>query len=1392
MTQATASEGEETGTVPAGARSRSRGRWQPILLAVLLALLAAFAGGLVWLDSAPGHRWIAAKINASERSNGLRIRIERLDGSIYNKTVLRGVTLGDPAGAFFRARTVNLDWFPLVFLSNRLSIDRLEVLGSELLRKPKLTSSGGPLLPDFDLYVGAFSFPDIRIDKAVAGREQVARLAGNAEIRDNKLRALLTGVAAGTGDSIDLNLDIDPDAERFALHGDLLAPRGGVVAALLGYDEGLSVQLEGKGDWQRWNGRLRANSGGAALADLTLGARKGYYSVMGTIDADRFLTGALARMSAPRLSVDLAGRVEDGIWSGRGDLASRAARLALSGGYDLREGGFDAMRADLRILDPAALSSDFRAGNLRVIARLSGPPRTLRFDYRAVADDLFIGKAQLFNVRAAGDGRLVNGVGLLPIKLQAGLLDGLGPLGERLFSDLTATGTLRLAGSRLTGDGIAVATRSFRGRADVDVALDKRNYLVKLVGRADHFALDGLGLVDIGADLDLSPGAGGRLTIAGTIDAVTTRFDNAFLRDLAGGQPRLRTRLVRGVDGLFRFPDFTVTAPLLNFTGGGLRNQDGTFDIKGVGSHQRWGHFDMALAGRLERPRLVLDLDNPFDAAKLADVRLVLDPTETGFAYEAAGGSLLGPFTSNGKILLPKGSGALFDIDRLLVADTLARGRVRPENGGLSGSLAVSGGGVDGNLRLVGEPDGQRVRGTFSARGARFGNGGDLMVRTADGTINAFFAEGRSDVDASLRAQGISQGNFVLGTLDARAKIVNGSGIVTAKLAGTRGSRFAFDARAAVAPDRIAVTGSGAYRRQPIRLGGPAVFTRSDNGWRLRPATLSYGGGSLRASGTFGGGANAVDLRLSEIPLSLLDLAYADLGLGGRATGMLAYRGGAQPTGSASLRVRGLSRSGLFVSSRPLDIGVNAALSPGSAAMRAVVQNEGKTVGRVQARISDLPAGGAIASRLYRGRLFAQARYSGEAGSLWRLTGIELFDLSGPVELGADIGGTLTDPVIRGVVRTQGARLESGVSGTVVTGIAAQGRFDGSRLLIGQLSGKAGRGKVTGSGSFDFSGGRGVAIDLDVNADNAELIDRQDFAATVTGPLKIKSNGQGGTISGKVLINESRFTLGNAETSEQLPDLAVREINRPADDRVVRQGGGEWRFAIDARAPDEIVVTGLGLDSEWRGDLQVGGLVNAPAIQGTAELIRGDYEFAGREFRLSRGFIRFRGESPPDPALDIVALADTGDVDATINVTGTGQKPEIRFTSNPALPEEELLARLLFGSSVTNLSAPEAVQLASAVAGLRSGGGLDPINAVRRAAGLDRLRILPADAETGQGTSLAAGKYLTRQTYVELITDGRGYSATRVEFQITRWLSILSSISTIGRQSVNARVSKDY
>ena len=495
------------------------------------------------------------------------------------------------------------------------------------------------------------------------------------------------------------------------------------------------------------------------------------------------------------------------------------------------------------------------------------------------------------------------------------------------------------------------------------------------------------------------------------------------------------------------------------------------------------------------------------------------------------------------------------------------------------------------------------------------------------------------------------------------------------------------------------------------------------------------------------------------------------------------------------MRVRGLTRAGLVLSSRPVDIGLNARLDGVNAALRAIAVSEGRTIGRAQARLSPIGGSGDLFDRLSRAPMRAQIRYNGPADTLWRLTGIELIDLCGPAAIGADMSGTLENPSINGSVRTAGARLESAVTGMVIENLESSGRFGGSQLRIERFAGTTpGGGRVSGAGALDFAAARGVGMRIDVHAEGARLLDRDDIMAAVTGDIAIRSDGDGGTISGDVAMNQGRFTLGSVTAAAQVPRLNVRELNRPGDvyAPVVRRIE-PWRLALNVDAPNRLTVTGLGMNSEWRANLRVAGTVTEPAITGSAEMLRGTYDFAGRRFDLIRGTLRFAGEVPVNPQLDIAAEARVRGLSAQIRVSGRSQRPEIAFTSTPALPQDELLSRILFGTSITNLSAPEAVQLASAIASLNDPrGGLDPINALRRGIGLDRLRILPADVTQGIGTQLAAGKYFGRRVYVEVVTDGRGYSATTVEYQLTRWLSLLSSISTIGRESVNVRVSRDY
>src|SRR3546814_7491334 len=97
---------------------------------------------------------------------------------------------------------------------------------------------------------------------------------------------------------------------------------------------------------------------------------------------------------------------------------------------------------------------------------------------------------------------------------------------------------------------------------------------------------------------------------------------------------------------------------------------------------------------------------------------------------------------------------------------------------------------------------------------------------------------------------------------------------------------------------------------------------------------------------------------------------------------------------------------------------------------------------------------------------------------------------------------------------------------------------------------------------------------------------------------------------------------------------------------------------------------------------------------------------------------------------DLAATTEQEDINATIAITGSTQDPHIAFTSTPALPQDEVLSRLLFGSSPENLSATEAIQLAAALNSLRGGGGgLNPLGTLRPATGIDRLRILGKSEE---------------------------------------------------------------
>jgi len=1380
-------------------------RWVRRIAGVAAAIAGLVALALALLDTDPGHRFVAARIAALRPANGLTFEVGRIDGSLFGRARIADLRIRDLDSVLFAAPTVDLDWRPWRWAANELAIDRVTAPAATLFHRPRTrTNARGAILPGFDIAVGRLRIDRLRLAAPVSGRERAMRLAGSATVRRGRALVRLDAAVAAS-DTLSVRLDAEPGSDRFDLGVAVRGQADGLLAQALGVGAPVALDIAGDGRWTRWRGSARGRIGTRPALDLALGADGGRYTLGGSIVPGPVARGLAARLAAPMVRVTAAATLDRRQLTGEVGLRSAALAVTGTGTLDLAESRFRAVRIDGHLLRPDRLVDRLAGRRIGWTVMLAGGFGRPDYRYRLAAEQVAIGRTGIERLLVAGRGRWGGRPLHLPVTLSAARVTGLGDVAGGILTNLTVAGRLHIAPPAITGEDLQLRSDKLRGRLRFAYDLRTGRWDVGLAGGLARYLVPGIGIVDITSTLDAVPGPGGRGTrLVGRGVAQVVRLDNGFFQSLAGDLPRVEAALERTADGVLRFSALRITGPQIALSGTGYRRPDGSVRFEGGGTQARWGPVRLVLDGRIGRPTLDLLFAQPNRTLGLADVRAHLDPTPQGFAFRANGGSRLGPVSAAGAIVLRPGpTSETVVVDALEVTGTRARGSLELGGGGLAGRLQVAGGGWTGAIDLDLPGGVQRVRGTLAADRARIA----ALATVRRGTLGftALLDPAGTRVEATAQGQGLRRDRLAVARFAGNLALVGGTGELRASVAGSRGRAFDVQTVTAIRPEGYGVSATGSLDGRPLRLLAPAAVTREGDGWRVAPTRLSFAGGEAALSGRIGGAETAVDARLTTLPLTILDIAYPGLGLSGTASGTLTVqaRAGAVPTGRIAMTVRGLSRSGLVLTSRPIDLGLAGVLGPERLGMRAVAASGGQTIGRAQALLRLAP-GGTLAARVGAATVQGQLRYTGPADTLWRLTGVELFDLSGPVRIAADVGGQVSRPAIRGAFSASGARIESASSGTVLTGVEASGRFAGSRLAIERFAadasggagggGGGGSGRVTGTGSFDFAAAHGIGLDLSITADRARMIARDEIAATVTGPLRFRSDGAGGTISGDVALDRASYRLGRAAAAAAVPRLRLREINVPGgageeDETPVRP----WTLAIRARAPGAVSVSGLGLTSEWSADLQIGGAPNNPAITGRARLVRGNYEFAGRDFALDRGVIRFDGSMPANPALDIAANADTTGLNASIRVTGTALQPEVGFVSTPALPEDELLSRLLFGTSITNLSAPEALQLAAAVAALREGGqGLNPINAVRRAAGLDRLRILPADPQTGQGTAIAAGKYVTRRLYGELVTDGQGYSATRVEFQVTRWLSLLSSISTLGRQSANVRVSRDY
>lgn len=1381
-----------------------------------------------------------------------QVTIGSIEGALSSNAVIRDIRIADRDGVWLNLDRARLVWSRTALLRGQLQVDELTIDRLQITRRPLPAEedapvSDEPILPDLPVrvIVDRFALQELILGQPVLGTQAQLSAAGSAQL-GNPSEGLDLNFQAQRLDApgrLSIDLTYVPQTKRLALDLTHQEPAGGIAARLLDLPglPPVDLMLAGQGPMSDFAARLDFSAGPTIGAAGTATVRRATAAYDVNLDLAARIEGLLPAPAAPVFSgtTQLVGNVTVGDDSSLRfqpvRITSNVARFDMTGTVS------SGQVLDLT-LNARALPTDgakTRAGEAE-IARLNfdgtvqGPLTAPRINGSLDAAEIRLPQGALDTLTAR--------VTMNPV-------DGPSPPTQFSFAvDADAAG-IRPADralARAIGATLSVTSRGsfgLDGIANVETArIETSTAQAGFTGRVGGTLLDGRLDASIPALASFSGVAGrplqGSASLTAQLSGNPRRYDvaaaiDARLRELSTGTPAVdgllgrsvtATGTVRRIPNGFGVENFRFDGAHLDAQIDGRATQSAADlglevaidELRRVDPRITAGRANIMarLAGSLERPDVR-------GVARLTDVRALnrsIPRLEISLDAKDVTGAVDAALTLDGQVDEKPATGSLH----------LAR---PPEGGWLLDRLDVDIGSValNGDLRLGAD---NLAQGEISLSGTNFDDLSPLALTKLDGALDAVislnvsnggqnaqvtargerFAVADASVrnfDARLAVQDLYRRPIINGTISADALTAGGQTYRTVRFvsdgtpeasrftASAVGQGFDLDAQGRLVPGdttRIELASFTARRGgRRLALAQPAAITLQNGSVNLSNLVIAADQGRVTVNGTVSDRLDlTVDVR--SLPLPVADILVPNLGLAGTVNGNASIGGSMEaPTGTYRVNVSGLAtaetrRAGLA----PLSIDAQGRLADQRAGIDARI-----AIGRGGAlQVSGsvpLSAAEELALRV-TGRTDLAVANSFLSASGQRLTGAANLDLS--------IAGTFSNPRIEGSVTLANGSFVDSLQGVQLNGIAGRFVARGKVVTIENLTAQtANGGSLAARGQVTLDPAAGLPGEIRITGSRAQLVSNEtveanaDLDLALSGPLLSRPR-----VAGRINIISMNVSVPDRLPTTLRPLPGTRHV-RPTPTAAARLALAKRRQSASARgtpfraeldltltAQNRIFVRGRGINAELGGDLRLQGTTQDPIAIGAFELRRGRFDLLGQRLEFVRGRLDFTGDLTP--SLDFLAETQAGEVTARIGVTGPASSPEFTFSSDPDLPQDEVLSRILFQRPSGGLSAGQALQLAQAVAQLSGGADNDAFEQLRRSLGVDSLDIT-VGASGGPGVGVS--RYISDNVRVGVRAGAQpDESGVTVDIDLTRRLKAQGEINAEGGSSVGLGFEMEY
>jgi translocation and assembly module TamB len=614
-------------------------------------------------------------------------------------------------------------------------------------------------------------------------------------------------------------------------------------------------------------------------------------------------------------------------------------------------------------------------------------------------------------------------------------------------------------------------------------------------------------------------------------------------------------------------------------------------------------------------------------------------------------------------------------------------------------------------------------------------------------------------VDGNLSLEGLSAGKIgASGTVQAQGPIDALAIKLAATLPALAGAPAKLNATATLdVPRRGATLASmqADWKQQSLRLLAPARIDAAD-GVAVDNLRLGLQKAVLTVSGKAG---SSLDLTatLRDLPADIAAIVSPEFAANGTISADARLTGtSARPDGTVRLNARGVQlRSGPGRAIPAANLTAQAALTGGSAHIDA----------RLAAGSSNLTVTG-TAPVSAGGALDLRTTGLVDLGMIQPLMAASGRRVAGRLNLDGRVTGTTAAPRLSGSAQLTGGEAQDYKLGLNLRAITATIQADGQRIRLARFTAQAGPGTIGGSGTVGLAAP--MPVDLTLTAQNATLAANDMLTERLDANVTVAGEAQGNlTVQGTV-----RVLRADLQIPDKLPQsvavLPVRNPNAPPQPKTPPAPAPNIALNLTIKV-DQFLISGHGLDAELAGEIQVRGTSANPQPTGGLKVQRGTFGALGQTLNFSEGSVDFIGAGIADPALHFVANTTSNNIVATITVGGTARNPKITLSSVPDMPQDEILAQIMFHRSTSQLSPIELAQIAAALASFSGAVSGDPLANLGKSLGLDRLSV---GTNNAGAATVQAGKYVAPGVFLGAKQSASGGTQAALQFDITKGLKL--------------------